>query len=109
MPKAKDIAFLYTTFASAAEAKKVSRKLLQEGFIACANILPAAVSLFSWQGKHQQAKEVPTLYKTTSRLAAKSMKRLAELHSYECPCIVEIPVGRSHAAYAKWIQASVQK
>lgn len=107
MPRAHAIAVLYVLFASKSDAISVSKALLQERLIACANILPASVSLFPWHGAIRQAKEVPVVYKTSRRLALRAKKRIAQLHAYECPCILELGACGCPSAYAKWVEDSV--
>lgn len=94
---------LYSTFPSKAVAKKIARELLSLRLIGCANILPAGESLYRWEGKIVQEKEVVMLLKTTTSNSSRLREKLVALHPYECPCVLELPT-EANTAYADWLQ-----
>lgn len=96
---------LYITAPSAQEANSIARALLEERLIACANVLDAAVSLYWWQGKIEQNAEAIVFAKTTSALAEQAIARVKALHSYECPCIVALPIHAGYPPFLDWIRA----
>jgi periplasmic divalent cation tolerance protein len=108
VPRTQALIAIYTLFGNKAEAKSVSMTLIDEHLVACANILSESTSMYRWQSSVQKENEIPVLYKTTARMSRRVIRRLAQLHSYKCPCIVAIPVTASHSAYSKWIQEAVQ-
>ncbi len=97
------ICILYVTAKKKAEAKSIAGTLIDEKLAACANIFPETESLYSWKGARVDGNETVLLLKTTKSKVKKAMKRVAELHSYECPCILELPVSSAHAPFARWI------
>lgn len=99
---------LYITLKDKQEATKLAQTLLTEKRIACANILPSVTSLYQWQGEMQQENEVVLIAKTTPAAKAGAMARIAELHSYDCPCIVAIESADCHAPFAEWIFSQVR-
>jgi periplasmic divalent cation tolerance protein len=103
------ISLLYVPCRNRAEARAISHALLGEKLIACANILPATESSYVWKGKAVRAKETPLLLKTTAALAKKAMKRAAALHSYDCPCVIELPSSAVHAPFAAWVADAVRR
>ena len=92
---------LVTAPAKAAEA--LARRLLQERLIACANLLPGVRSLYRWQGRLEQARETLLVLKAPSRNTRKLMARVQELHPYDVPEILVLPVAAAHAPYARWV------
>lgn len=102
------ISILYVTARNRAEAKRIANALLKEKLIACANILLPHESLYTWKGKTTAARETLMFLKTKSSQVKKTMRRIAALHSYECPCIIEIDVDDAHSPFARWIGESVR-
>lgn len=102
------VSLLYVTLSTKAEATELARTLLAEKYIACANILPEMTSLYEWDGSLQSNGEVAMLVKTSASLKAATMQRIAELHSYDCPCIIELKTGDVHSPFAKWIFSQIR-
>ncbi|MDP6475536.1 MAG: divalent-cation tolerance protein CutA [Alphaproteobacteria bacterium] len=94
---------IYITTASAAEAEEIARALLEARLIASANIIPGAVSLYRWQGKIEEAAECVLIAKTREGLADAAVQRAEQMHSYECPGILVLPVQSGSADYLDWI------
>jgi len=100
---------LYTTFPEAALALGVARTLIDERLVACANLLPGMRSLYRWQGQVESADEVVLLLKTTTARIPEAMARIAQLHPYEVPCMVEVPLGAVHGSYGEWLRECVRE
>ena len=98
-----NLVLYYTTFSKRQEALKISRILLDEKLIACANILGTCDSMYFWGGKLCRDKEVPVFFKTTQKLAAKFKKRFFVLHPYEVPSLVKIKSNQENPEYLKWM------
>jgi len=96
---------IYMTAASHAEAEAICETLVAERLIACANILGALRSVYWWQGAVARGDEVAVLMKTRDDLVARVSARIADLHSYECPCVVALDVTGGHAPFLDWIAA----
>lgn len=95
---------VYVTAPDLAEAERLARLAVERRLAACANILPAMRSLYWWRGKLEQADEVVLLFKTTEALAGELTRTLAEAHSYDCPCVVVLPIESGHPAFLQWIE-----
>ena len=93
---------VYSTFPTETEAKKISKKLLEENLCACVQIIPSEASMFIWQGKLEEEKEFLVLFKTSDTKAQALEAKLEELHGYECPCILTMDV-KANDAYKKWV------
>ena len=97
---------VYATFASVDQAETIGRTLVEEGLAACVNILPEIRSIYRWEGKIEQDTECGFLAKTTQQLFPQLSCRIAQLHSYQTPCIVALPITAGHQPYLDWIRAA---
>ncbi len=95
---------IYVTCTDKAEAQALSRTLVEERLAACANIFPSHDSVYRWEGKIEQTQEVVVILKTRESLFEQVKDRICALHSYECPCILAIPVEKGHAPFLEWIE-----
>ncbi|WP_300157025.1 divalent-cation tolerance protein CutA [Solidesulfovibrio sp.] len=96
--------FAYVTAASIDEAKRIGRALVEERLAACVNILPGMQSIYHWQGAVETAEETVLVAKTRAGLAEALAARVKELHSYDVPCVVILPITGGHAAFLRWIE-----
>jgi periplasmic divalent cation tolerance protein len=101
------IRLLFTTFADEAAAATVVRSLLDEHLIACGTLIPGARSIYRWKGAVEESIEVAVLLKTSSEVVSRCMVRLAELHPYEVPEIIELEPTAVSLPYATWIRESL--
>ena len=99
------IVSVYATFADAAEAERIAGAVVDERLAACANLLGACTSIYRWQGKAERTDEAAALFKARADKAEALVARIAELHSYEVPCIVVWPIEAALPAYAAWVKA----
>jgi periplasmic divalent cation tolerance protein len=99
-----DIALLYATFASQADAERVAETVLAEGLAACVNVLAPCTSIYRWKGETERADEVPALFKTRPMLAERLRARIEMLHPYELPVVEMWPVAASPAV-SNWVTA----
>ncbi|HEX6559536.1 MAG TPA: divalent-cation tolerance protein CutA [Longimicrobiales bacterium] len=98
---------LLMTAPSAESAEAITRTLVEEHLIACGNITMPIASIYRWQGEIERASEVLVIMKTTEDAAADVIRRVSELHPYELPEVLSLPVDSGHARYIDWVQASV--
>ena len=80
-------ALIWSPFESEEAAVKAASQLLDEGLIACANLVPGVRSLYIWQGERGEARECGALLKTDASLLDKAVARLAAIHPYETPAV----------------------
>ena len=85
------------------KAGPLARALLEERLIACASLLPGVRSLYWWKGKLARTGETLLLLKTPKRNASRLLKRVRELHPYEVPEILVLPVAQAYQPYADWV------
>ena len=96
---------VYVTTPTLAEAESLARLAVEGRLAACANILPGMRSLYWWQGKLESADETVLLLKTTAELAPALIRALTEAHSYDCPCVVALPIAAGNPDFLRWIEA----
>ena len=98
---------IYAVFANAEEADRIGRTVIEERLAACINILSPVRSIYRWKGKIETADEVAAILKTHHWRADALIARIAELHSYDTPCIVSFPIDKILGSYADWVEDSV--
>ena len=94
---------IYITTKDHAEARAIGEKLIEERLAACVNIIDGMESVYRWEGKIESARETVLIAKTREGLVAKLTDRVKALHSYECPCIVALPVTGGNPDFLEWI------
>lgn len=102
-------ALIWCPFASRADAEAAAGALLDAGLIACANILPGMISLYTWQGERGAGEEVAMLGKTTAAALEAAVAKLAEIHPYDCPAIVSWRADTAAPATLAWLAAETGK
>ncbi len=100
------VLMLLVTVAHAEEGERISRELVHGQLAACGVVVPGVTSLYRWQGSVERSAECLLLVKTTRARAAAATARVVQLHSYELPCVLEIPVSGGHAAYLDWVRSA---
>lgn len=87
-------------------AERIAETLVGERLVACANVLADTHSVYRWEGAVEQASEVTILLKTTAQRYAALEMRLAELHPYELPEIIAVPITQGLRGYLDWVEQS---
>ena len=95
--------FAYVTCGDLDEAQAIAAKIVEERLAACANLIPGMTSVYRWEGKIEQAGETVLILKTQASLVDKLTERVRALHSYDCPCVVALPVAGGNPAFLDWI------
>lgn len=98
-----DYCTLYVTVPDQEVALKISRLLLEERLIACANISDVMTSLYEWDGKICEDSERAMFLKTRKAISDKAINRIKELHPYDIPCIVQWDISDGHQPYLNWL------
>jgi periplasmic divalent cation tolerance protein len=88
------------------ESEKIARVLVMERLAACVNVSQVK-SYFVWEGKLSEDQEELMIIKTERRRVEPLFKRIKELHSYEVPEIIVLPIAQGDEAYLRWITESV--
>ena len=91
------------TCPDASSAEKIARELVERGLAACVNIIPGLQSYYIWKGVCESAEEQLLIIKTTSAAYTALEKALLELHPYELPEIIAVPLIAGLPDYLAWI------
>ena len=103
-----EVNFIYMTAGSRDEARKIGKALIVSRLAACVNILDNINSFYMWEGKVQDETEVVMIAKTTPARVPQLVEKVKSLHSYDCPCIVSIPVSDGNRDFLDWIAEEVK-
>ena len=95
---------VWCPFPSEEEARSVISTLLDEGLVACANIIPGMISLYDWKGERGETREVGVLLKTHGSRLGDLSARLVQLHSYESPAIMHWDVAAFPDSTQLWLE-----
>lgn len=107
MPSPDEVIVLLSTFPSADKAAEVARILVEEHLVACVNVIPAVRSVYRWQAAIQEDVEALAVIKTSRDHADVVTRRLVQLHPYELPEVIGLPLAAGHAPYLAWVVGSV--
>ena len=99
--------FAYITCPDTDSAVSMGRNLVEQRLAACVNILPGMTSIYHWKGAIEQDNEVVLIAKTSTELFESLKNSVCELHPYECPCVLELPVGRGNQPYIDWLDENL--
>ena len=102
------INLIYMTAGSRKEAEKIGRELVGAKLAACVNIIGGMNSIYTWQGELEMDEEVVMIVKTTSGKTEALIDKVRSLHSYDCPCILQLPVAGGHQPFLDWIADEVR-
>lgn len=100
---------VYVTCASFVEAKNIAKHLLEKKLIACANVFKEVSSFYEWQGQMQESSEAVVILKTEQGNFKELQLQIQKIHSYECPCILELEVSNLNTAFANFIENALRK
>ena len=102
-----ELYLVLSTAASAEEGLVLGRRLVDEHLAACVNVVPAARSVFWWQGERQESDEALLMIKTRRDRYPELAQRIRELHSYSVPEILALPIDAGSPAYVDWVRDTV--
>lgn len=106
-PEAPEIRAVLVTAPDLETAEALGTALVEEGLAACANLVPGVVSLYRWEGAMQRDGEVLLVLKSTARAFEALRARVVELHPYDVPEVLALPVDAGHAPYLAWVRGEV--
>jgi len=98
----------FITAGSLDEAKRIAQALVEERLCACCNIIHPITSIYRWKGKVNEDTEVLIIAKTRKSLFGALALRVAELHSYEVPEVICVPLIEGASPYLKWLKESTR-
>ena len=97
-----------TTASSKEEARRLAKELVERRLAACVNIVPNINSIYRWKEKAEESQEFLLLMKTTESAIPKLRDAIQELHSYEVPECIVLPIEDGSEKNLNWIEESVR-
>ena len=95
--------FVYVTAPTMAEAEAIGEALVSERLAASVNLIDQMRAIYWWKGKKESRKEVVVLAKTKASLVEAVIRKVKGMHSYECPCVVSVPMSQGNPDFMDWI------
>jgi periplasmic divalent cation tolerance protein len=103
-----DKILVFTTASSKDEARKIGRTLVERQLAACVNIVPQVGSIYRWEGEVEEAEEWLLVIKTTRSAFERVRDAINELHSYDVPECIAVPIESGSMEYLNWLGESVK-
>jgi periplasmic divalent cation tolerance protein len=100
-----DVVLVLTTVPVGDRGEAIARALVDERLAACVSVLAPMTSFYRWHGSVERDAEHQLIIKTTRERVAAIKARLAELHSYDVPELVVLPVSDGGSAYLEWVRS----
>ncbi|KAA8490821.1 Protein CutA, chloroplastic [Porphyridium purpureum] len=97
---------VYVTAPNESVAQSIASELVHYRLAACVNVIPGIKSTYLWAGKVETDQELLLMIKTRRELVNTLTERVVQLHPYDCPEVIEVPIVGGFQNYLKWIDAS---
>ncbi len=97
------VSIIYSTIDDIKDARKIATTLIEEQLVACINIIPKIESIYRWKGKIENAEEIVIIAKTVDKNVKKTIQRIKQIHTYELPDIIVIPIIGGLKEYLDYI------
>ncbi len=98
----------FVTCKDLSQAKGIARALVKERLAACVNVVPGVASIYAWEGKLEESREVLLVIKSRRALSKRLASRVRALHSYSVPEVVTVPIASGNPDYLKWVRESTR-
>ncbi len=99
-----DIVQLTTTVGDESLATRIAHTVVEEGLAACAQVQGPITSIYRWQGSIERSTEWYCHFKTTKRQADRLRTRVLQLHPYDVPEVIVVPIVAGHEPYLAWVR-----
>ncbi len=98
-----------STIDSKAGAEQIAHHLVEERLAACVNIISDITSVYKWKGALERATESLMVIKSTQKRLPRLIERIKELHPYELPEVIALPIEGGHPPYLEWIVSETKQ
>ncbi len=103
-----DTLLVITNMPDVESATRLAHRLLSERVAACVNQLAPCISTYRWQGKIESATEIPLMIKTSKVAYPRLEELICEVHPYELPEIIAVPLAAGLPAYLSWVSSETE-
>ncbi len=101
-----DAVWVYVTAANIDDAEAIGRAAVEARLAACANVLGATKAIYWWEGKVESSPEAALVLKSTRDLVPALTDKIKAIHSYDCPCVVALPIVDGNSDFLAWLAAA---
>jgi periplasmic divalent cation tolerance protein len=102
------VRWVYITAGDEDEAHRIGRALVESRLAACANIIGGMNAIYWWEGEIHEGKEAILIAKTHESAVPQLMEKVRFMHSYDCPCIIALPILEGNPDYLRWIESETR-
>ncbi|GBU22882.1 hypothetical protein R80B4_02795 [Fibrobacteres bacterium R8-0-B4] len=99
----KNFVIAYITAKDKSQALSIGRALVEERLAACVNVIDGMTSIYRWEGEIAEDSEAVLIAKTAAEKFEALAERVKQLHTYDCPCVVSIPITGGNQDYLEWL------
>jgi periplasmic divalent cation tolerance protein len=103
------VLLVLTNMPDLATAQSIAQRLVEQRLAACVNLMPGVQSVYRWQGAIEQAQEITLLIKTTQHRYAELEQAIKQMHPYDLPEIIVLPIAAGMPAYLQWVAQETKK
>ena len=100
--------WVYMTSGSLEEARNIGQKLVEKNLAACVNLIENMTSIYKWEDKLEEGQEVVMIVKTRKIFMPKLIEEVKTHHSYECPCVLELPIQGGNPEFLRWVASETE-
>jgi periplasmic divalent cation tolerance protein len=108
-PPRPEFVIVLTTVDATVDHSELATTLVSEHLAACVNVLPLMTSIYRWKDAVETASEQQMVIKTTAERLPALKARLGEMHPYEVPELIVLPVNEVEAGYGRWLREAVSQ
>lgn len=102
----QEFVIVFTTLGADVDPSTIAMRLVEERLAACVNVLPEMESFFRWHGAVERDRERQLIIKTRASRVSELERRLHDMHPYDLPEFLVLPVSQGSEAYLRWIANS---
>lgn len=95
---------VYCTCPDESVGHSIASRIVEKGLAGCVNIVPGLTSIYKWEGEMKSGTEILLLIKTPADRCAALTRELTDIHPYELPEIIAVPITSGHQPYLDWIK-----
>jgi len=100
--------WIYVTAADRSEAEKIGRAMVEARLAACANVLGETTAIYWWDGAVESGSEAALVLKSRAELVDEITRAIGDIHSYDCPCIVALPIAGGNPEFLSWLESETR-
>ena len=104
-----NFSIILTTVSAVEEGESIANILVEKQLAACINIIPKISSVYRWEGKVHSESEILLLIKTTKDLETEVYREVQNVHPYDTPELITVPITNGSETYLDWMTAAVHK